>query len=352
MRNFLTEMLDALTSAYSRKDHDNRQLLLPVETNIGKLFAVFAWGLDSVQEQAELIKLWDNIDYAKGSVLDRYGANFGVKRFGATDVFYRLAIKVKLLSQLSGGDIDTVLNAAASLFEVPVERIVMDELFPSKVCLNIREADLSQETFDNVTGIVAMIKRILAAGVKIDLNLILKPPAFQEPIGDLYLYRLKIASSFCNIRDMPVRFDGAVNFDGEALFDQAFRGLIYQRFLVRSRFVTLQSGIAIRFDGAVNFDGSELFNQEFGVTHFTAFKARIPIQNTAETFSGQAMLVAVTADEPPEDMGLVSMAVRATAKHTETTSGELTMDNWRTFDGAVTFDGSRHFDAYYVKEEF
>lgn len=167
MRDYLVEMLDALTSAYSRKDHDNLREPAPVETLIGKLFSVLAWGLNTVQEQAELIKLWDDIDNAHGSVLDRYGANFGVKRFGAGDAFYRLAIKVKLLSQLSGGDIDTVLNAAASLFEIPVERIDMDEVFPDKIQLNVNEADLTPETLEIVVDIVAMIKRILAAGIGI-----------------------------------------------------------------------------------------------------------------------------------------------------------------------------------------
>ena len=167
MKEYLTEMLYALTSAYTRKDYDNHKRGLAIETNIGKLFSIFAWGLDSVQEQAELIKLWDDLDYAKGSVLDRYGANFGVERFGATDAFYLLTIKVKLLSQLSGGDINTVLNAAAELFEIPVEKIMLDEVFPAKISLDVNEADLTAETIANVVDIVEMIKRILAAGVGI-----------------------------------------------------------------------------------------------------------------------------------------------------------------------------------------
>ena len=167
MRDYLSEMLYALTSAYTRKDYDNRRRSLPVETNIGKLFSVFAWGLDSVHEQADLIKLWDDLDYARGSVLDRYGANFGVKRFGATDAFYRLTIKIKLLSQLSGGDINTVMNAAATLFEIPAEKILLGEVFPAKISLDVNEADLTEETLSNVVDIVEMIKRILAAGVGI-----------------------------------------------------------------------------------------------------------------------------------------------------------------------------------------
>lgn len=101
---FLSKMLYALTSAYSRKDYDNVQLGLPLETNIGKLFSILAWGLETVEEQAELVRLWDDLDYASGSVLDRYGANFGVKRVSSDDRFYRLAIKVKIMAQLSGGD--------------------------------------------------------------------------------------------------------------------------------------------------------------------------------------------------------------------------------------------------------
>ena len=68
MRNYLSEMLYALTSAYSRKDYNNRQMELPIETNIGKLFSILAWGLDTVQEQTEMVKLWDDIDNARGSV--------------------------------------------------------------------------------------------------------------------------------------------------------------------------------------------------------------------------------------------------------------------------------------------
>lgn len=45
MKDYLSKMLNALTSAYSRKDYDNLRCGLSPETNIGKLFAVFAWGL-------------------------------------------------------------------------------------------------------------------------------------------------------------------------------------------------------------------------------------------------------------------------------------------------------------------
>ena len=72
---------------------------------------------------------------------------------------------MKLLAQLSGGDINTVLDAAASLLEIPVERIGLKELFPAKIGLDIQEADLSPETLEIIEDIMALIKRILATGV-------------------------------------------------------------------------------------------------------------------------------------------------------------------------------------------
>lgn len=167
----MTEMLYALTSAYSHTDHDNRRLGRPVETNIGKLFSIYAWGLGLVHEQSDLIMLWDNLDNAKGRVLDRYGANFGVQRYGASDAFYRLAIKVKVLAQLSGGDINTVLNAAAELLGVDMSEVILCEVFPAKIALFVDQDLLDEERLEVIEPIARAIKRILAAGVGMRLYL-------------------------------------------------------------------------------------------------------------------------------------------------------------------------------------
>lgn len=165
MRDYLSEMLYALTSAYSRKDYDNHQQGKPLVTNIGKLFSLFAWGLSTVQEQADLVKLWDDIDHAKGRVLDRYGANWGVQRFSENDALYRLAIRVKVMSQLSGGDTDTVIRAAADLLGVENPDIEFEDNFPAKIALYVDWLLLTQERQDLIEPIAWAIKRILAAGV-------------------------------------------------------------------------------------------------------------------------------------------------------------------------------------------
>lgn len=171
MRDFLAEMLYALTSAYTRKDYEKRQRGSPLETNIGKLFSILAWGLDTVQEQTELIRLWDNIDNARGSVLDRYGANFGVQRYGTDDSYYRLTIKVKVLSQLSGGDTDTVIQAAGALLDVDFSEVEFEDVFPAKIALYVDLEILSQDRRDLIEPIAYAIKRILAAGVSMRLYL-------------------------------------------------------------------------------------------------------------------------------------------------------------------------------------
>ena len=100
----LSQMLEYRTGAYARQDMRNDRHSLPLETNIGRLFGTLAWGLEIIHENADRLKLWDDIDNAVGDVLDRYGANFGVARGGADDTFYRLLIKVKMIAVLSGGD--------------------------------------------------------------------------------------------------------------------------------------------------------------------------------------------------------------------------------------------------------
>ena len=172
MNSYLKKMLYALTSAYShRKDYDNLQSDKPVETNIGKLFSIFAWGLDKVQEQADLIKLWDNLDYAEGKVLDRYGANFGVKRGGASDLLYRLFIKVKMIAQLSSGDEDTVIKAAAEFLGVEYSDIYSEDVYPAKKRIYVDLSLLSDERRELIEQIGYAIKRTIAAGVGFRLYL-------------------------------------------------------------------------------------------------------------------------------------------------------------------------------------
>ena len=177
---YLTQMLEYLTSGYNREDIRNSKHSLPLKTNIGKLFGTLSWGLELIHDSAERMVLWDNLDNARGAVLDRYGANFGVERNGATDAFYRLLIKVKMIALLSGGDIDTIIKAAANLFDVELSDIEIREVFPAKIWLYVDEDILSAERLEASPLIAELMKRIAAAGVGTRIFMKVRPHARQK----------------------------------------------------------------------------------------------------------------------------------------------------------------------------
>lgn len=155
MINLLLKMLDKLTGGYN-KDPDSW---------IGKLFRIFAESLWGVEDTLQVIAVWRDIDNAKGYTLDRIGRNFGVARDGATDRFYRLMIKTKVTALLSGGDVDTIINATSVLFNIEPEQVEVVELYPAKCRVIMDEADIDPEYVDYAGNTAPIIKRIMAAGV-------------------------------------------------------------------------------------------------------------------------------------------------------------------------------------------
>ncbi len=151
----LDKMLDALTSAYNAKPGGN----------IGKLFSILADTFDVLGDTFAKIRAWRDVDSAAGTTLDHIGKNFGVDREGMPDTFYRLLIKVKMVSHLRGGDIDTVINAAAELYGLDASRLELTELFPAKLQIALQETDLTAEQIQATPIIATMIKRVMAAGV-------------------------------------------------------------------------------------------------------------------------------------------------------------------------------------------
>lgn len=167
--SLLEKMLKLLTTAYSKRDIYNVKKGLPLETEIGKLFSILCWGLDHIEDTSLCVRQWANIEYAKGAVLDRYGKNYGVERAGSDDMFYRLMIKVKMMAQLSGGDIDTVINAVSVLYDIAAEHMELEEVFPAKVRVFVENGLVTEEKRE-VAGLIGkMAKRIVAAGVGFDI---------------------------------------------------------------------------------------------------------------------------------------------------------------------------------------
>lgn len=155
MISLLLKMLSRLTGAYNKDPN----------SVIGRLFNIFATALWGVEDTMQVIAIWRNIDNAKGHTLDRMGRNFGVKRDGATDRFYRLLIKTKITALLSGGDVNTIIEAASTLFNITPEQVEVVEIFPAKCRVVMNAADIEQEYIDYAESTAPIIKRIMAAGV-------------------------------------------------------------------------------------------------------------------------------------------------------------------------------------------
>lgn len=164
-------MLEMLTGAYQRRDLQNAKKGKAPETNIGKLFYLIAEGYETIYENAERVREWDDLDNAEGAVLDRYGANFGVARGGASDPLYRIFIRVKMIAQLSGGDDETIVKAAGELLGVEYTDLELYDIPPAKKAIYVDQSLLSDERVELIEQIAYAVKRTMLAGVGLRLYL-------------------------------------------------------------------------------------------------------------------------------------------------------------------------------------
>lgn len=92
-------------------------------------------------------------------------------RGSASDALYRIFIKVKMIAQLSGGDNDAIINAAAELLGVEYSDIFLEDVYPAKIALYVDQDLLSEERLELIEQIAHAIKRALLAGVGIRMYL-------------------------------------------------------------------------------------------------------------------------------------------------------------------------------------
>ena len=78
------------------------------ESNIGKLLSIIDFELDRLKDTYKTIDSYRAIDNATGATLDNIGKNVLQERGGMDDATYRLFLKVKIRSNLSGGQIETI----------------------------------------------------------------------------------------------------------------------------------------------------------------------------------------------------------------------------------------------------
>lgn len=104
------------------------------------------------------------IEVATGTLLDRLGDIVGIDRVvGQDDDAYRLAIKTKVVENVSQGEPERLISVYKILLSASLVHLC--ECFPAAVGM-MSDVDIS--TQDEIDNLFAKIKRIAPAGVRID----------------------------------------------------------------------------------------------------------------------------------------------------------------------------------------
>lgn len=101
----IDQMLSNLPDNYNKSEGSNTRKLLTLPADL----------FDHVHATLDKIREWRDVDKAEGTTLDELGRNAGRLRDGLSDAEYRKRVKVKMIANLSGGEIET-LNAVARIF--------------------------------------------------------------------------------------------------------------------------------------------------------------------------------------------------------------------------------------------
>ena len=161
--NTLQKMLRRITDNYS-KDPDS---------NVGKLLNIAATEIEDLEETANKIRLWRDIDEAEGETLDRIGYNVQQWRGQADDGIYRILIKSKVARNRSDGSVNTIIEVLAITLDTEEENIVVQELWetePAAIQVDVPTALLNDIGF-SFTQFGRLVNRIVAAGVRANVLL-------------------------------------------------------------------------------------------------------------------------------------------------------------------------------------
>lgn len=203
-------LADYLPSIFATKD-----------SNLSKLLSIFSDEMNEINQNIEKIKLWRDIGHAEGAVLDRIGNNVGEKRNGLGDELYRVMIKTRIASNLSGGEIPKInevmqvilggyyqgiieTHASSEYDNEPAAIIIQSSNTPSFVA-----EDGSEIIRDDILEVA---KRIVTAGVRVDwiIPKYIISPIIQAENDVIYQVHTKAITEVQAVND--VSYNLAMNF--------------------------------------------------------------------------------------------------------------------------------------------
>ena len=145
------------------------------------LYYVLYGGYGELEKGFASINDSRNIDKAQGETLDKLGANVGQFRFGEDDDLYRLLIRIRIIANLSIGDIPTI-NKIMSILVKDIF-LGIKETWSYEKHRNEPAAIVLQlsEIWSNIP--LEIINRIKAAGVRVILETYLHQTIFYGMYG-------------------------------------------------------------------------------------------------------------------------------------------------------------------------
>lgn len=118
MRKILKDLLIRLPHNYKKSLKNN---------NIANLFQILAQELKEAELAKEEIRDSRNIKLASGITLDKLGENVQQKRHNRGDNAFRFLIRAKIISNLSSGTIDDIINILAIALNISPTEIELRE---------------------------------------------------------------------------------------------------------------------------------------------------------------------------------------------------------------------------------
>lgn len=125
-----------------------------VTSNNAKLLNIITEQMEELKEVYKKILLYRDIDSAEGATLDRIGVNVNQTRNGLDDRTYRLLLKTKIQQNISKGDVNTIIEIAATLLNIDYTDIYVKNLKDIKPDAEPAHVVLSapQDAFEAIGG--------------------------------------------------------------------------------------------------------------------------------------------------------------------------------------------------------
>ena len=141
-------------------------------SNNWKLTKFFTDDLDTIKSGLKTIDKYRNVNYAEGNALDNLGVKYGVQRGQASDDYYRMMIRAKIVNRRGNTTVNGILFAMKTALNIDIKGVKIDyvELDGVRDPLAIRIANmplvLAQTEFEQKL-VLDQIQSTLAVGIRL-----------------------------------------------------------------------------------------------------------------------------------------------------------------------------------------